>query len=228
MDKAQELLNKVFKYLDILPENLQQDVVQNSLYFTQKNPDTFGFVFDFLKNCLKTKGKVGFKNSIVQVMEKLLHSFPQHTEQIMKYLVLYIEDSFDEKITLSVLEIFTNHFQKCQNLSYFFKYLINRLVLDTDRVRVATITALGQNSLVNEEIKAQTTPLFESLLMDINEEVSGRVQEYLSLFQEKKPLQKEVEFSGETLDKYLHQFETNFTQQDYSLSFIDFNKLYEK
>lgn len=33
------------------------------------------------------------------------------------------------------------------------KYLLNRLVLDTTNVRVATITTLGQNALINNEIK---------------------------------------------------------------------------
>ncbi len=62
-------------------------MIQNCLYFTQKNPDTFSFVFDFLKSCLKDKGQSNFKLAIVEVFEKLLIAFPNNNEKILKYLV---------------------------------------------------------------------------------------------------------------------------------------------
>jgi len=50
----------------------------------------------------------------VEVFEKLLIAFPNNNEKILKYLVQYIEDSFDENVTLAILEVFSEHFQKCQ------------------------------------------------------------------------------------------------------------------
>ena len=121
------------------------------MFFTQKSPRAFSFVFNFLIDCLKEKGDLNFRISIVEIFSNLLDSFPAKSETILSFCASYIEDSYDEQITLQILDIFSRYFQQVDNPTQYLKYLINRLALDTPQVRAATVTCLGQTAQQNKD-----------------------------------------------------------------------------
>ena len=235
ISEIKEFLKKIYNFLDDLPSSLQEEVIKNCLYFTQKSTDTIELVFKFLKDCLKEKGELDFKLSIVDVCKNLLSSFNEKNEEILEYFAEYIEDSYHDKLTLSILEIFSQFLPQSYKPKYYLKFLVNRLSLSSSVVRAATITCLGNIALKTEILKNEIILLFENLKNDgFEEEVRERCYFYLDLLEgdSKESVVNdpgiEKEFSEELIDSLISKLEVNFKENNFDTSFIDFNSLRKK
>lgn len=231
ISEIKEFLKKIYDFLDDLPTDLQQEVIKNCLFFTQKSTDTIELVFKFLKDCLKEKGELDFKLSIIKVCKNLLESFNEKNEEILEYFAEYIEDSYHDKITLSILNIFSQFLPQSYKPKFYLKFLINRLSLSSSVIRAATITCLGNIALKTDSLKKEIILLFNTLKNDkVEEEVRERCLEYLDMLENGQSVDValEKEFSEDIVDGLIGALEKNFGEGNFDTSFIDFSSLRKK
>ncbi len=131
-------------------------------------------MFKFLKDCLKEKGQLEFKENIIKVCEVLLKDFPVKNYEILSYFAEYLEDSFSTSLSLQIIHIFSNFIPFSKKPKYFLKFLINRLALAEVVVRTATVSCLGILGQKCPVLKDDIKTLLLSLKFDMDEEVSER------------------------------------------------------
>ena len=234
-ENLQELVDRIYDFLDDLPLAIQKNAIANCIDVVKKDIKSLDSILKFLWNCLKDKGNVEFKLAVIEVMKQILElKLPCYTT-VLEYFAEYIEDSIDSKLTIAILDLMCVYLPKAENPKSYLKYLINRLTLDKSIVRAAVVTCMAQIATQDEELREEIIPILEHLQFDFEEEeVKERASYYLYILNSMdnkttKPstnlIDDSNELSEETIEAIVHTFEDNLAQQNYDTSFLDFNAL---
>ncbi len=70
-----------------------------------------------------------------------------------------IEDISNEQIIKQSIRIFSKLIGDSKDFEKYFRYLINRLVLDSESIRVVVVDSIGEIALKNEERRRQILPV---------------------------------------------------------------------
>lgn len=111
----ERLLDKIFKIMNDVPDNIKERVVSNCLLVLEKYPSKLALVTSFLNNCLREKGEVGFKLKVVSILEQILGKFGGVTEVVLDFLSEYIEDSLDPRLTVKIIVIISKFNARLEN-----------------------------------------------------------------------------------------------------------------
>ena len=230
----QELIDKVFDSLDELPSEIRKSVVLNCVAVVKKDAQSLDSVLKFLWNCLKEKGDVEFKLSVVGVFRQILELKLSCYSAVLDYFAEYIEDSIDPRLTLSILNLMGAYLPRTENPKEYLKFLINRLTLDNGDIRTAVVTCLGQVALQDSSLRGDISAIFEQLRFDSEEEeVRERCLFYLSKLNDIENDQQptdiaevSLELPEETVEDLLAQLEAGKAGQDFDTSFLDFKAIF--
>lgn len=111
----ERLLEKIFKIMNEVPDNIKERVVTNCLLVLEKFPSKLLMVIKFLNNCLREKGEVEFKLSVISILEQILDKYESITENVLDFLSEYIEDSMDSQLTVKIIVIISRFNAKISN-----------------------------------------------------------------------------------------------------------------
>jgi coatomer protein complex subunit gamma len=230
----ERLLDKIFKIMNDVPDNIKERVVTNCLLVLEKYPSKLVLVISFLNNCLRDKGEVDFKLKVISILEQILEKFEHITENVLDFLSEYIEDSMDPQLTVKIIVIISKFNSKIENKGKYVKFLINRISLDTSDVRAASISALGLISFQDPGLSGHILNILRLFQDDKDsEEVGYRAAYFMHLLEEEEASEK-VESQSEKpspssedtldvdhLDGLLSQLDGMMTEGSYDMQTIN-------
>lgn len=111
----ERLLDKIFKIMNDVPDTIKERVVTNCLLVLEKFPTKLLMVVKFLNNCLREKGELSFKLTVIGILEQILVKYESVTENVLDFLSEYIEDSMHASLTVRILVIISRFNCKLSN-----------------------------------------------------------------------------------------------------------------
>lgn len=236
-EDLEKLLDQIFELLEDLPLFVKIEVIDNSLIAVRKNPKTTNSVIKFLTRSLKEKGNTEFRVLVVQTLNSIGEINEEFCTRVLEFMTEYIEDSQNKEITLAMLQSIGRMLLRISSPQNYFKFLINRLTLDTAAVVVATVSCLGQIALKRKSIQDDVLMILEPFRNASSCDETRAISEYyIDKINETKveetdnsqlPAVEDLNFviNGNQLEDIISRLDNSLKTETFDTSFIDFSKL---
>lgn len=240
-EDLEKLLDQIYDLIDDLPQFVKTEVIDSALLAIRKNPRTADSVLKFLTKSLKDKGSTEFKVAVNKALYSISEIGDEFCVRILEFLTEYIEDSQHKDITLAMLQSIGKLLLRVQNPQNYFKFLINRLTLDTPAVVVATVSTLGQTALKRDSIREDALMVLQPFRNASQcDEVRAISDYYINKIKEAKQTASaetnpavavdDLNFmiDMQQLDQILESLDETIKNDKFDTSFIDFNRIREQ
>ncbi|EPR79945.1 SEC21 protein [Spraguea lophii 42_110] len=153
-----------------LPENFKTELILVLENLSKKYPSKKSKFLELLKENMINQGSIEFKKFILKIIER---NIKENQSFFIGLLSDYIEDSHHFHLTIEILGILGEEIPKNINCNKYIVHIINRLILENDKVRISALQSLHNIFIhsVNNELKNSIKKIIKSLTKDKNFEV---------------------------------------------------------
>uniref|UniRef100_A0A8P4G7F7 Coatomer subunit gamma n=1 Tax=Dicentrarchus labrax TaxID=13489 RepID=A0A8P4G7F7_DICLA len=157
-----------------------------------------------------------YKRAIVDCIISIIEENPESKETGLAHLCEFIEDCEHTVLATKILHLLGKEGPRTPQPSKYIRFIFNRVVLESEAVRAAAVSALAKFGAQNDDLLPSVLVLMQRCMMDSDDEVRDRATFYMNVLQQKqKALNAAYIFNGKDslpdisipgLEKSLHQY----------------------
>uniref|UniRef100_A0A8C4I7L5 Coatomer subunit gamma n=1 Tax=Dicentrarchus labrax TaxID=13489 RepID=A0A8C4I7L5_DICLA len=210
------LMKQISSFVSEISDEFKVVVVQAISALCQKYPRKHSVMMNFLSNMLRDDGGFEYKRAIVDCIISIIEENPESKETGLAHLCEFIEDCEHTVLATKILHLLGKEGPRTPQPSKYIRFIFNRVVLESEAVRAAAVSALAKFGAQNDDLLPSVLVLMQRCMMDSDDEVRDRATFYMNVLQQKqKALNAAYIFNGKDslpdisipgLEKSLHQY----------------------
>uniref|UniRef100_A0A8K9XBL0 Coatomer subunit gamma n=2 Tax=Oncorhynchus TaxID=8016 RepID=A0A8K9XBL0_ONCMY len=172
------------------------------------------------------KGGFEYKRAIVDCIISIIEENPESKETGLAHLCEFIEDCEHTVLATKILHLLGKEGPRTPSPSKYIRFIFNRVVLESEAVRAAAVSALAKFGAQNDDLLPSVLVLMQRCMMDSDDEVRDRATFYMNVLQQKqKALNAAYIFNGLSvsvpgLEKSLHQYTLEPTEKPFDMKSV--------
>uniref|UniRef100_A0A3P9APM8 Coatomer subunit gamma n=1 Tax=Esox lucius TaxID=8010 RepID=A0A3P9APM8_ESOLU len=171
-------------------------------------------------------GGFEYKRAIVDCIISIIEENPDSKETGLAHLCEFIEDCEHTVLATKILHLLGKEGPRTPSPSKYIRFIFNRVVLESEAVRAAAVSALAKFGAQNDDLLPSVLVLMQRCMMDSDDEVRDRATFYMNVLQQKqKALNAAYVFNGLSvsvpgLEKSLHQYTLEPTEKPFDMKSV--------
>uniref|UniRef100_A0A8D0CNA3 Coatomer subunit gamma n=1 Tax=Sander lucioperca TaxID=283035 RepID=A0A8D0CNA3_SANLU len=167
-----------------------------------------------------------YKRAIVDCIISIIEDNPESKETGLAHLCEFIEDCEHTVLATKILHLLGKEGPRTPQPSKYIRFIFNRVVLESEAVRAAAVSALAKFGAQNDDLLPSVLVLMQRCMMDSDDEVRDRATFYMNVLQQKqKALNAAYIFNGLSvsipgLEKSLHQYTLEPTERPFDMKSV--------
>ncbi|KAJ8393371.1 hypothetical protein AAFF_G00060930 [Aldrovandia affinis] len=220
------LMKQISSFVSEISDEFKVVVVQAISALCQKYPRKHSVMMNFLSNMLRDDGGFEYKRAIVDCIISIIEENPESKETGLAHLCEFIEDCEHTVLATKILHLLGKEGPRTPSPSKYIRFIFNRVVLESEAVRAAAVSALAKFGAQNDDLLPSVLVLMQRCMMDSDDEVRDRATFYMNVLQQKqKALNAAYIFNGLTvsvpgLEKSLHQYTLEPTEKPFDMKTV--------
>uniref|UniRef100_A0AAY5EV87 Coatomer subunit gamma n=1 Tax=Electrophorus electricus TaxID=8005 RepID=A0AAY5EV87_ELEEL len=172
------------------------------------------------------KGGFEYKRAIVDCIISIIEDNPESKETGLAHLCEFIEDCEHTVLATKILHLLGKEGPRTPSPSKYIRFIFNRVVLESEAVRAAAVSALAKFGAQNDDLLPSVLVLMQRCMMDSDDEVRDRATFYMNVLQQKqKALNAAYIFNGLSvsipgLEKSLHQYTLEPSEKPFDMKTV--------
>uniref|UniRef100_A0A8K9XF12 Coatomer subunit gamma n=1 Tax=Oncorhynchus mykiss TaxID=8022 RepID=A0A8K9XF12_ONCMY len=192
------LMKQISSFVSEISDEFKVVVVQAISALCQKYPRKHSVMMNFLSNMLRDDGGFEYKRAIVDCIISIIEENPESKETGLAHLCEFIEDCEHTVLATKILHLLGKEGPRTPSPSKYIRFIFNRVVLESEAVRAAAVSALAKFGAQNDDLLPSVLVLMQRCMMDSDDEVRDRATFYMNVLQQKqKALNAAYIFNGE-------------------------------
>uniref|UniRef100_A0A3B3H4K7 Coatomer subunit gamma n=1 Tax=Oryzias latipes TaxID=8090 RepID=A0A3B3H4K7_ORYLA len=177
-------------------------------------------------NLIHNEGGFEYKRAIVDCIISIIEENPESKETGLAHLCEFIEDCEHTVLATKILHLLGKEGPRTPQPSKYIRFIFNRVVLESEAVRAAAVSALAKFGAQNDDLLPSVLVLMQRCMMDSDDEVRDRATFYMNVLQQKqKALNAAYIFNGLSvsipgLEKSLHQYTLEPTEKPFDMKSV--------
>ncbi|KAI1882276.1 hypothetical protein AGOR_G00249010 [Albula goreensis] len=220
------LMKQISSFVSEISDEFKVVVVQAISALCQKYPRKHSVMMNFLSNMLRDDGGFEYKRAIVDCIISIMEENPESKETGLAHLCEFIEDCEHTVLATKILHLLGREGPRTPTPSKYIRFIFNRVVLESEAVRAAAVSALAKFGAQNDDLLPSVLVLMQRCMMDSDDEVRDRATFYMNVLQQKqKALNAAYIFNGLTvsvpgLEKSLHQYTLEPSEKPFDMKTV--------
>uniref|UniRef100_A0A3P8VIX9 Coatomer subunit gamma n=1 Tax=Cynoglossus semilaevis TaxID=244447 RepID=A0A3P8VIX9_CYNSE len=220
------LMKQISSFVSEISDEFKVVVVQAISALCQKYPRKHSVMMNFLSNMLRDDGGFEYKRAIVDCIIGIIEENPESKETGLAHLCEFIEDCEHTVLATKILHLLGKEGPRTPQPSKYIRFIFNRVVLESEAVRAAAVSALAKFGAQNDDLLPSVLVLMQRCMMDSDDEVRDRATFYMNVLQQKqKALNAAYIFNGLSvsvpgLEKSLHQYTLEPSERPFDLKSV--------
>uniref|UniRef100_A0A8C7ZA84 Coatomer subunit gamma n=1 Tax=Oryzias sinensis TaxID=183150 RepID=A0A8C7ZA84_9TELE len=220
------LMKQISSFVSEISDEFKVVVVQAISALCQKYPRKHSVMMNFLSNMLRDDGGFEYKRAIVDCIISIIEENPESKETGLAHLCEFIEDCEHTVLATKILHLLGKEGPRTPQPSKYIRFIFNRVVLESEAVRAAAVSALAKFGAQNDDLLPSVLVLMQRCMMDSDDEVRDRATFYMNVLQQKqKALNAAYIFNGLSvsipgLEKSLHQYTLEPTEKPFDMKSV--------
>uniref|UniRef100_A0A672ZVG6 Coatomer subunit gamma n=1 Tax=Sphaeramia orbicularis TaxID=375764 RepID=A0A672ZVG6_9TELE len=175
---------------------------------------------------LYLQGGFEYKRAIVDCIISIIEENPESKETGLAHLCEFIEDCEHTVLATKILHLLGKEGPRTPQPSKYIRFIFNRVVLESEAVRAAAVSALAKFGAQNDDLLPSVLVLMQRCMMDSDDEVRDRATFYMNVLQQKqKALNAAYIFNGLSvsipgLEKSLHQYTLEPSEKPFDMKTV--------
>uniref|UniRef100_A0A8C1AI97 Coatomer subunit gamma n=1 Tax=Cyprinus carpio carpio TaxID=630221 RepID=A0A8C1AI97_CYPCA len=167
-----------------------------------------------------------YKRAIVDCIISIIEENPESKETGLAHLCEFIEDCEHTVLATKILHLLGKEGPRTPTPSKYIRFIFNRVVLESEAVRAAAVSALAKFGAQNDDLLPSVLVLMKRCMMDSDDEVRDRATFYMNVLQQKqKALNAAYIFNGLSvsvpgLEKSLHQYTLEPSEKPFDMKTV--------
>uniref|UniRef100_A0A8C5AW91 Coatomer subunit gamma n=1 Tax=Gadus morhua TaxID=8049 RepID=A0A8C5AW91_GADMO len=191
------LMKQISSFVSEISDEFKVVVVQAISSLCQKYPRKHSVMMNFLSNMLRDDGGFEYKRAIVDCIIGIIEENPESKETGLAHLCEFIEDCEHTVLATKILHLLGKEGPRTPAPSKYIRFIFNRVVLESEAVRAAAVSALAKFGAQNDDLLPSVLVLMQRCMMDSDDEVRDRATFYMNVLQQKqKALNAAYIFNG--------------------------------
>uniref|UniRef100_A0A8C7Y9Y8 Coatomer subunit gamma n=1 Tax=Oryzias sinensis TaxID=183150 RepID=A0A8C7Y9Y8_9TELE len=191
------LMKQISSFVSEISDEFKVVVVQAISALCQKYPRKHSVMMNFLSNMLRDDGGFEYKRAIVDCIISIIEENPESKETGLAHLCEFIEDCEHTVLATKILHLLGKEGPRTPQPSKYIRFIFNRVVLESEAVRAAAVSALAKFGAQNDDLLPSVLVLMQRCMMDSDDEVRDRATFYMNVLQQKqKALNAAYIFNG--------------------------------
>uniref|UniRef100_A0A669BT14 Coatomer subunit gamma n=1 Tax=Oreochromis niloticus TaxID=8128 RepID=A0A669BT14_ORENI len=191
------LMKQISSFVSEISDEFKVVVVQAISALCQKYPRKHSVMMNFLSNMLRDDGGFEYKRAIVDCIISIIEENPESKETGLAHLCEFIEDCEHTVLATKILHLLGKEGPRTPQPSKYIRFIFNRVVLESEAVRAAAVSALAKFGAQNDDLLPSVLVLLQRCMMDSDDEVRDRATFYMNVLQQKqKALNAAYIFNG--------------------------------
>uniref|UniRef100_A0A672HEB8 Coatomer subunit gamma n=1 Tax=Salarias fasciatus TaxID=181472 RepID=A0A672HEB8_SALFA len=220
------LMKQISSFVSEISDEFKVVVVQAISALCQKYPRKHSVMMNFLSNMLRDDGGFEYKRAIVDCIISIIEENPESKETGLAHLCEFIEDCEHTVLATKILHLLGKEGPRTPQPSKYIRFIFNRVVLESEAVRAAAVSALAKFGAQNDDLLPSVLVLMQRCMMDSDDEVRDRATFYMNVLQQKqKALNAAYIFNGLSvsvpgLEKSLHQYTLEPSEKPFDMKTV--------
>lgn len=220
------LMKQISSFVSEISDEFKVVVVQAISALCQKYPRKHSVMMNFLSNMLRDDGGFEYKRAIVDCIISIIEENPESKETGLAHLCEFIEDCEHTVLATKILHLLGKEGPRTPSPSKYIRFIFNRVVLESEAVRAAAVSALAKFGAQNDDLLPSVLVLMQRCMMDSDDEVRDRATFYMNVLQQKqKALNAAYIFNGLSvsvpgLEKSLHQYTLEPSEKPFDMKSV--------
>uniref|UniRef100_A0A3Q2TQ59 Coatomer subunit gamma n=1 Tax=Fundulus heteroclitus TaxID=8078 RepID=A0A3Q2TQ59_FUNHE len=220
------LMKQISSFVSEISDEFKVVVVQAISALCQKYPRKHSVMMNFLSNMLRDDGGFDYKRAIVDCIISIIEENPESKETGLAHLCEFIEDCEHTVLATKILHLLGKEGPRTPQPSKYIRFIFNRVVLESEAVRAAAVSALAKFGAQNDDLLPSVLVLMQRCMMDSDDEVRDRATFYMNVLQQKqKALNAAYIFNGLSvsipgLEKSLHQYTLEPSEKPFDMKSV--------
>ncbi|VDM57552.1 unnamed protein product [Angiostrongylus costaricensis] len=181
---VERLMKQISSFVSEISDEFKIVVVDAIRSLCGRYPRKHAVMMPFLANMLRNDGGFEYKKAIVETIIAIVEDNPDAKTAGLAHLCEFIEDCEHDSLATRVLHLLGREAPKTPNPSSYIRFIYNRVILESTKVRAAAVTALAKFGAQCAELSPSIQVLLKRCLLDSDDEVRDRATFYLTLLTE--------------------------------------------
>ncbi|VDL81197.1 unnamed protein product [Nippostrongylus brasiliensis] len=181
---VERLMKQISSFVSEISDEFKIVVVDAIRSLCSRYPRKHTVMMPFLANMLRNDGGFEYKKAIVETIIAIVEENPDAKTAGLAHLCEFIEDCEHDSLATRVLHLLGREAPKTPNPSSYIRFIYNRVILESTKVRAAAVTALAKFGAQCAELRPSIQVLLKRCLLDSDDEVRDRATFYLTLLAE--------------------------------------------
>ncbi|EYC22058.1 hypothetical protein Y032_0018g3689 [Ancylostoma ceylanicum] len=178
---VERLMKQISSFVSEISDEFKIVVIDAIRSLCARYPRKHTVMMPFLANMLRNDGGFEYKKAIVETIIAIVEENPDAKTAGLAHLCEFIEDCEHDSLATRVLHLLGREAPKTPNPSSYIRFIYNRVILESTKVRAAAVTALAKFGAQCAELRPSIQVLLKRCLLDSDDEVRDRATFYLTL-----------------------------------------------
>ncbi|RXM31571.1 Coatomer subunit gamma-2 [Acipenser ruthenus] len=180
------LMKQISSFVSEISDEFKVVVVQAISALCQKYPRKHSVMMNFLSSMLRDDGGFEYKRAIVDCIISIIEENPESKETGLAHLCEFIEDCEHTVLATKILHMLGKEGPRTPTPSKYIRFIFNRVVLESEAVRAAAVSALAKFGAQNDDLLPSVLVLLQRCMMDSDDEVRDRATFYMNVLLQKQ------------------------------------------
>ncbi|VDO60573.1 unnamed protein product [Heligmosomoides polygyrus] len=168
---VERLMKQISSFVSEISDEFKIVVVDAIRSLCSRYPRKHAVMMPFLANMLRNDGGFEYKKAIVETIIAIVEENPDAKTAGLAHLCEFIEDCEHDNLATRVLHLLGREAPKTPNPSSYIRFIYNRVILESTKVRAAAVTALAKFGAQCAELRPSIQVLLKRCLLDSDDEV---------------------------------------------------------
>jgi len=208
------LMKQITSFMSDVADELKVVVVQAIGEMCMKFPKKHALLLQHLSTMLRDEGGYEYKKAIIECIVTIIDESQDSRETGLSHLCEFIEDCEHTNLCVKILHMLGRDGPNTSNPSKYIRFIYNRVVLENETIRAASVTALAKFGAACPDLCPRILILLERCLLDEDDETRDRAAYYLRILREEGAAEKAtyilnpLQVSVQSLERQLQHYVT--------------------
>ncbi|CAB3406335.1 unnamed protein product [Caenorhabditis bovis] len=178
---VERLMQQISGFVNEISDEFKIVVVDAIRSLCHRYPRKHAVMMPFLAKMLRNDGSYEYKKAIVETIIAIIEENAEAKTAGLAHLCEFIEDCEHDNLSTRVLHLLGREAPKTANPSTYIRFIYNRVILESTKVRAAAVTALAKFGAQCVDLRNSIMVLLRRCLLDSDDEVRDRATFYLKM-----------------------------------------------
>ncbi|PAV76867.1 hypothetical protein WR25_25967 [Diploscapter pachys] len=171
---VERLMKQISSFVSEIGDEFKIVVIDAIRSLCSRYPRKHSVMMPFLYSMLRSDGGFEPKKAIVETIIAIIEENQDAKAAGLSHLCEFIEDCEYDVLSTRVLHLLGREAPHTTNPSSFIRYIYNRVILESTKVRAAAVTALAKFGAQCADLRSSIEVLLRRCLLDGDDEVRDR------------------------------------------------------